>query len=154
MANAKSKALFVPANLEDFLPGASVIDGMWRSNPRQTYRIIGEADVVMDTAEGWRHVFVIQLSTIRSLRYSVVVSEVIPQEGDSITFMERTSRDDVRIRINIDKKNIVREVPLLIDLPNGEMLVWKKSVMFKKVGGAWLLIEVDGRKVQFEQVLH
>jgi hypothetical protein len=143
MANLRSKEFFVPATLDIFLPRASDFEGVWNSNPRYTMKIIGKGQVTMALSQKSRDYWIIQSSTIPSLRYAIFVPKGMVS-GFSVTFMERTKRGDgLRIRINRKKG-----VWVSCSHPKtGSTVFWQNSVMYQKIKRKWVIIEIDGRPV-------
>lgn len=150
--NEKSGALFTLVKIEDFLPGClKEGDGPWMPNPKQTYRIIGKGEVNKTRPQQKQKIFWIIQSVVHpSNRYTVIVPENLIQ-GASITFMERTPETDERIRINRSKGKKGKLKYSMYRHPKyGEPLAWFQSLMYKKIKKEWVIIEVDGKAIDFE----
>lgn len=150
--NVRNEGLFLPAKLEDFLPPFWK-DGDDRlvSGPRQTYRIIGKAEEWVRSSQKQKNYWIIQLSALRSRRFIVEVPENFSQ-GTSITFVESFSKTDMRIRINLGKNKTRQGVNYEIykHPKSRRPIPWFKSLMYKKIKKEWVIIEVDGKAIDFE----
>lgn len=144
----KDDSLFKPACLEDFLPKfLKDKTGPLRFHcRRQTYRIVEKVEVRVSASQKKRSYWIIQYWVNPSVMFIVEVPENL-NRGDSITFMERLSKADARIRINLDKSRKGKGVRIGIytDPKSGAKLRYNKSLLYQKIKNEWILVEVDGR---------